>query len=131
MRTKKTISLAIVSAAVIGLSPANASYTAKCNKLISAWESCKESGGACKAEHQKIVEQCKCHRLRQGSWKLVIAAVGKDGVCAPRKIDDPSPPPPPTKKPKPVITYGGERGPDNQRPNDPNHDGGRNPDRNN
>ena len=87
---------------MLGATNANASYMSKCNTLISAWEQCKESGSACTAETTAIVEQCKCHRLRQGEWKLVTAAVGKDGVCAPRPwpptdVPDPSPPPPPTR----------------------------------
>ena len=88
-----TASAALVAGA-LAIGPAQASYTSNCNTLINAWKTCKEAGGACKAEHQKIVKQCKCHRLKRGTWKLIIAAVGKDGVCAPRVIEDPSPLPP-------------------------------------
>ena len=114
MNKKVMLASLALTAGLIAATPAQASYMAKCNALISAWEKCRATGAVCKVEHQQIVEQCKCHRLRQGKWKLVMAAVGKDGVCAPRPTDepeDPSPPPydPPTRPP--VTTYGGERGP--------------------
>lgn len=81
----------------LGAADANASYMSNCNKLIAAWEKCTSAGGACKAEKTAIDEQCKCHRLKQGEWKLVTAAVGDDGVCGkpPEDIIIPPPPPPP------------------------------------
>ncbi len=100
---------------MLGATNANASYMSKCNTLIEAEANCKASGRACIAQTTAIVEQCKCHAFKQGEWKLVTAAVGKDGVCAPPQ--DPSPPPPPPPKPKPVITYGGVRGPGQHAPN--------------
>lgn len=66
---------------MMGASNANASYMSNCNTLISAWEACMEKGQSCATENTAIAEQCKCHSLKQGSWKLVTAAVGKDGVC--------------------------------------------------
>ena len=85
---------------MMGAANANASYMSNCNELISAWEACKEAGQSCAAENTAIVEQCKCHRLKQGSWKLVTAAVGKDGVCNATFPYDDVPPPPEHKRKK-------------------------------
>ncbi|MBV1918439.1 MAG: hypothetical protein KUG65_10335 [Sphingomonadaceae bacterium] len=83
----------LMAGGLFAAAPASASYMSNCNELISAWKVCKAGGGACVTEHKSIAAQCKCHRLRQGEWKLVMSAVGKDGVCAPRPPEDPSPPP--------------------------------------
>lgn len=82
---------------VLGASSANASYMSNCNTLISAWEACKETGQSCAAENTAIEKQCKCHVLKGNDWKLIKAAVGKDGVCGkpPTTIIIPPPPPPP------------------------------------
>ena len=123
VKTNIILASTIFTVGIIGATPVQASYMSNCNKLIAAWEACKEAGGKCVAESKRIEVECKCHRLRQGSWKLVTAAVGKDGVCAPpwppTGAPDPSPPPhdrtdEPEKR-KPVTTYGGERGPNEKR----------------
>ncbi len=92
---------AIALAIVITPGTASASYMSECNTLIEKWETCKETQEDCTTQTKAIVEQCKCHRLRQGEWKLVMAAVGKDGVCAPEwpptDVPDPSPPPHPDR----------------------------------
>ena len=85
---------------------ASASYMEKCNALIEKWDTCKETGQACKAEQKVIEEECKCHKQKGDDWKLVMAAVGKDGVCAPDwpedvppyELEDPVPPRQPTTK---------------------------------
>ncbi len=84
---------------MLGAATANASYISKCNTLISAWEECKTTGQRCTAEKAAIEKQCKCHVLKGDDWKLVVAAVGKDGVCGklPDDIIIPPPPPPPTR----------------------------------
>lgn len=88
---------AILAFGLLTATPAQASYMSKCNTLISAWQSCTETGKACKTEFKNIEEECRCHAYKQGEWKLVMAAVGKDGVCAPgwpdEPVPDPSPPP--------------------------------------
>lgn len=83
--------------------PASASYMQKCNTLISAWESCQEAGGACKAEQTAIETQCKCHVQKGDDWKLVNAAVEKDGVCGDPPPEDIILPPPPQPPAKPIV----------------------------
>lgn len=93
----------LVAASVLGLGafaalPASASYMKDCEKLITAWEKCMAATGECTAEEKKIEEECKCHRKKNDEWKLVTAAVGKDGVC-----DAPLPPDEPVKVPPPGV----------------------------
>ncbi|MGE0668133.1 MAG: hypothetical protein AB7O49_16375 [Sphingomonadales bacterium] len=90
------LTLFSLSFAAIALlaTPSSASYMQKCDKLISAWKTCKSGGGACKSEQTVIEEECRCHQLIRNEWKLIMAAVGKDGVCAPRPPGDPVPIPP-------------------------------------
>ncbi|MCA8900531.1 MAG: hypothetical protein KDA53_04715 [Hyphomonas sp.] len=87
----------IAGTALLAAPSASASYMGKCNKLIDAWDTCRATGGACKAEQTALETECKCHKQKGEEWKLVMAAVGKDGVCAPDwpppTIPDPSPPP--------------------------------------
>lgn len=138
---KYLIASAVMTVGMLGASTAQASYMSDCNALISKWENCTKAGQSCTTEFKTIEKECKCHRLQQGEWKLVMAAVGKDGVCAPAWPDEPVPDPaPPTKpthkvgdpwnsdeekkedprkkkgKAKPVTTYGGERAPGEQAP---------------
>jgi|GEM_PF-5282915 len=86
----------IIAAGIFAM-PASASYMQKCNELISAWEACQETGGACKEEQTAIETECKCHVQKGDDWKLVNAAVEKDDVCGhpPGDITIPPPPPPP------------------------------------
>jgi len=98
MNLKITAAFAVFAALGLGFAPeASASYMEKCKVLIADWDKCRESGSACKAEQKALEERCKCHKQKGDEWKLVMAAVGKDGVCAPEWIitppADPSPPP--------------------------------------
>ncbi|MEO0883380.1 MAG: hypothetical protein AAFY34_11740 [Pseudomonadota bacterium] len=99
-----SISLGVV---VFAVPTASASYMETCKALISDWQTCQETGGACSAETAVIEEKCRCHSFQQGAWKLVNAAVAKDDVCdqsewppvppptpTPPEVRDPSPPPP-------------------------------------
>jgi len=82
--------------AMLSSAPASASYMSDCNALISKWKTCGETSEDCTVEFTTIEKECKCHAFKQGEWKLVMAAVGKDGVCAPawpgEPVPDPSPP---------------------------------------
>ena len=78
---KYLISGALIAFGALAATPANASYMSKCNELITKWQTCKETSGNCRPETNIIVKECKCHSLKSGKWKLVTAAVGKDGVC--------------------------------------------------
>ena len=60
---------------------ASASYAEKCKELINAWNVCRETQEDCSAEETAIEEQCKCHKRKGDDWKIVVAAVGDDGVC--------------------------------------------------
>lgn len=96
----------IISVGIFAM-PASASYMQKCNELISTWNACQETGGAC-AEEQKVIEtECKCHVQKGDDWKLVNAAVEKDDVCGhpPEDIVIPPPPPPPPVlvRQKPIV----------------------------
>lgn len=92
MNFKLISGLAALSAASLAIAlPASASYMQKCNALISDWENCQESGSSCKSEQKAIEQQCKCHKQKGDEWKLVTAAVGKDGVCAPDWPEDTPP----------------------------------------
>ncbi len=86
----------IISAGLFAM-PASASYMQKCNELISTWNACQETGGACVEEQKSIETECKCHVQKGDDWKLVNAAVEKDDVCGhpPEDIILPPPPPPP------------------------------------
>ena len=98
MKPKHLTGIAAAAAFSIMTAPtASASYMEKCNALIEKWDTCRESGDACKAEQKAIEEECKCHKQKGDDWKLVMAAVGKDGVCAPEWPEDtpPDPSPPP------------------------------------
>jgi len=95
MRRQTTIIAAGIIAAGFLITPASASYMSNCNKLIKAWDECRADGGDCKAEQKTLETECKCHKQKGDEWKLVIAAVGKDGVCAPRPWP-PTPPPDPS-----------------------------------
>jgi len=95
---KYLIAGAISAIGLLAASTANASYMSDCNKLITKWKNCTETGQKCTTEFKTIEVECKCHAFKQGEWKLVMAAVGKDGVCAPPwpwnpPPPDPSPPP--------------------------------------
>ena len=96
LRLFPAIALA-VSAAAFAVPTASASYMDTCNKLIDAWDTCRATGDACKAEQKALEEQCKCHKQKGDDWKLVTAAVSKDGVCGedwpPPTIPHPDPPP--------------------------------------
>ena len=93
MKSKYLTGFAVAAGFCVFAAPtASASYMEKCNALIETWDNCKESGNACKAEQKAIEEQCKCHRQKGDDWKLVMAAVGKDGVCAPDWPEDTPPP---------------------------------------
>jgi len=113
----------IISAGVFAM-PASASYMQKCNELISAWEACQETGGACKPEQTKIETECKCHVQKGDDWKLVTAAVAKDDVCGhpPEDIILPPPPPPPPvlvrEKPHAADPDNGKDKTDNKGDND-------------
>ena len=96
----------LISAGIFAM-PASASYMQKCGELISTWEACQETGGACKAEQTAIETQCKCHVQKGDDWKLVNAAVEKDDVCGSPPDDYIIPPPP---QPQPPII---------RRPSDP------------
>ena len=96
----KHMKLTLLAASVAGLAmvtPAQASYTIKCDGLIKAWKTCMKASGSCQAETEAIETQCKCHRLKGGEWKLIMSAVAKDNVCGkdwpPDPPPDPSPPP--------------------------------------
>lgn len=98
MRMKLLSAAALMGcSAMLAAPPASASYMDTCNKLIDAWDTCREAGKACKAEQTAIEEECKCHKQKGEEWKLVMAAVGKDGVCETEwpttEVPDPSPPP--------------------------------------
>lgn len=103
----------LISAGIFAM-PASASYMEKCNALISSWQACQETGGACKSEQTAIETQCKCHAQKGNDWKLVNAAVEKDDVCG-SPPDDYIIPPPPQPQP-PIIRRpsdpagGGEKG---------------------
>jgi len=79
--SKYFIAGAVIAFGTLAASSANASYMSNCNELISAWQTCTETSEDCSAENAIIVKECKCHSLKSGTWKLVTAAVGKDGVC--------------------------------------------------
>lgn len=92
------IRLSLLSAAMaVGfmLSPesASASYMSNCNALIGQWNQCQQAGGNCSPIEARITAECKCHRKINNEWKLVTAAVGKDGVCNPTIPYDDVPPP--------------------------------------
>ena len=108
MKRSAISALLCVGALSLAAPSASASYMEACKALISDWNACQETGSSCVAETSAIEEKCKCHSLKQGEWKLVNAAVGKDDVCdqsewppippptptPPPEIRDPSPPPP-------------------------------------
>ncbi len=81
------------------ITTASASYMSDCNKLINTWETCGGDAGSCGAEEASIVEECKCHAKKGSDWKLVTAAVGKDGVCNATIPFDDVPPP---SEPRPI-----------------------------
>ena len=98
MNIKHVAGFSVFGALALMAAPsASASYMKKCEALIAEWDTCRETGAACKTEQKAIVEHCKCHKQKGDEWKLVMAAVGKDGVCAPEwpstPVPDPSPPP--------------------------------------
>lgn len=103
----------IISVGIFAM-PASASYMQKCNKLISTWSACQETGAACKAEQKAIEAECKCHVQKGDDWKLVNAAVEKDDVCGhpPEDIILPPPPPPPPTivRQPPNPAGGGDKG---------------------
>lgn len=72
---------AVALAATIAPNTASASYMSKCKELINAWNVCSETQEDCTAEESAIEEQCKCHVRKGDEWKIVVAAVGDDGVC--------------------------------------------------
>lgn len=98
---KKPLFIAlIISTGMFFTGNAFSSYMSNCDKLIGNWKTCRASSQSCAAETKIIEKECKCHTLKQGEWKLVTAAVGKNGVCAPEwpespppQPSDPSPPP--------------------------------------
>jgi hypothetical protein len=93
MKTKLYILGSVMAFGMLAATNANASYMSKCNKLIAAEAACKETGQSCAAETTAIAEQCKCHVPKGDDWKLVTAAVGKDGVCNATFPYDDVPPP--------------------------------------
>ena len=89
MNLKFAAGIAALSAASMAIAlPASASYMETCNALIADWEKCRANGSVCKAEQKALEEQCKCHIQKGDEWKLVTAAVGKNGVCAPGWPED-------------------------------------------
>lgn len=94
----KLISTSLGGLVLMGLaSPiASASYMETCKALISEWDACRETGGDCTKQTTVIEETCKCHAQKGDEWKLVNAAVAKDGVCDaadPPVPEDINPPP--------------------------------------
>lgn len=98
----RTVFLASAGIVIAGIAapPASASYMQTCKKLITEWDSCRETGDDCKPQYSAIEEACKCHAEKQGEWKLINAAVAKDDVCGetPTTIIIPPPPPPPPRE---------------------------------
>lgn len=98
------VALAVTVLAGLAIpSSADASYMIKCNALIDEHIKCIAQDGVagCTEMQANIEEECKCHQFHPNipSWKTVMAAVAKDGVCGDRDpkdpplIKDPSPPP--------------------------------------
>ena len=84
IRLKVSVASSIIAAGtILSFAPASASYMSNCNALISKWQACLESGGSCSTQENTILAECKCHKKKGNDWKLVTAAVGKDGVWNP------------------------------------------------
>ena len=115
MRRKAIMIAAFGVGLTFAAAPASADYMSDCDELIGAWKRCQSSSGDCSAQRQAIVEKCKCHRFQAGEWRLVMSAVGADGVCepdwpedTPPVIEDPSPPRPGSPERPHVAPPGGE-----------------------
>ena len=67
---------------------ASATYMATCNALINEWKQCIGNNENCATQEAKITTNCKCHVLKGGEWKMVMAAVSEDGVCGDPPIEE-------------------------------------------
>lgn len=89
----------LVGASALFAAPASADYMGTCTKLIENWKTCVSTSGsgACGVQQTKIETECKCHSLKGGEWKLVMAAVAESNVCGSPipedKIGEPEPDP--------------------------------------
>ena len=80
--------------------PALASYMSNCNELIANWETCVAAGESdCKAEEQRIIDECRCHEKRRDEWVFARGAPGSNVCLAEDPPEDLVPPPPPPPPP--------------------------------